>query len=63
MPKSINFQGSGSVIFSACVQISILRNFSSIFIPEIAKTDLAVLEKSLTAAKFFDTSGIIIREN
>src|SRR4051794_29317195 len=55
MAKNVNFQGSGSVFFLACVQISILRKFSSL-IPEIAKTDLAVFEKSLTAAMFFDIS-------
>ena len=54
LAKNVNFQGSGSVIFSVFMQISILRKFSSISIPEIAKTNFAVFEKSLTAAKFFD---------
>src|SRR5436305_251658 len=57
LPKNVNFQGSGSAIFSAVWQITISGKFSSIFIPEIAKTDFERFEKPLTAANFLALSG------
>ena len=56
LPKNVNFQGSGSAIFSAVWQITISGKFSSIFIPEIAKTDFERFEKPLTAANFLALS-------
>src|SRR5215218_37509 len=62
MPKSVNFQGSGSAFFSACVQIAIPRNFSPIFIPGFAKTDFVAFSIPLTVKGFLTLSGIIIGE-
>ena len=48
-------KGSGQVFFWPVGNFAISRKFSPISIPEIAKTDLATFENSLTASQFFDT--------
>jgi hypothetical protein len=51
-------KGSGQMFFSPEGNFTLSRKFSSISIPEIAKTDLAIFEKSQLQTSFLTLSGI-----